>query len=66
MGTPGIPSRPSKERIPHLELRGENEAPLDVGGTLVLPLEWRRYVGELLSGSKGVKDFLEIPEVRCD
>ena len=22
-----------------------------------------RYVGELLSGSKGVKDFLEIPEV---
>ena len=41
-GTPGILSRPSRERIPHLELRGGNGAPLDVGGTLVLPLEWRR------------------------
>ena len=39
---PGILSRPSRERIPHLELRGGNGAPLDVAGTLVLPLEWRR------------------------
>ena len=30
------------KRIPPLELGGGNGAPLDVGGTLVLPLEWRR------------------------
>ena len=30
------------EMIPPLELGGGNGAPLDVGGTLVLPLEWRR------------------------
>ena len=28
--------------IPPLELGGGNWAPLDVGGTLVLPLEWSR------------------------
>ena len=42
MGTPGILSRPRRERIPPVELGGGNGAPLDVGGTLVLPLEWRR------------------------
>ena len=41
-GTPGILSRPRRERIPPLELGVANGAPLDVGGTLVLPLEWRR------------------------
>ena len=41
MGTLGILSRQSRERIPPLELGGGNVAPLDVGGTLVLPLEWR-------------------------
>ena len=41
-GTPGILSRPRRERIPPLELGGGNGAPLDVVGTLVLPLEWRR------------------------
>ena len=41
-GTPGILSRPRSERIPALELGGGNGAPLDVGGTIVLPLEWRR------------------------
>ena len=41
-GTPGILSRPRRERIPPLELEGGNGAPLDVGGTHVLPLEWRR------------------------
>ena len=41
-GTPGILSRPRKERMPPLELGGRNGAPLNVGGTLVLPLEWRR------------------------
>ena len=41
-GRPGILSRPRRERIPPLELCGGNWAPLDVGGTLVLPLEWRR------------------------
>ena len=29
-------------KIPPLELGGGNGAPLDLGGTLVLPLEWRR------------------------
>ena len=42
MGTPGILSRPRRERIPPLELGGGNVAPLDVGRSLVLPLEWRR------------------------
>ena len=41
-GMPRILSRTSSESIPHLEQRGGNWAPLDVAGTLVLPLEWRR------------------------
>ena len=41
-GMLGILSRSLRERIPPLELGGGNGAPLDVGGTLVLPLEWRR------------------------
>ena len=41
-GMPGIFSRPLRERIPPLELGGGNGAPLDVGGSLVLPLDWRR------------------------
>ena len=40
-GTLGILSPPRRERIPPLELGGGNGALLDVGGTLVLPLEWR-------------------------
>ena len=39
---PGILSRPRRERIPPLELGAGNGAPLDVAGTLVLPLQWRR------------------------
>ena len=42
IGTLGILSRPRRERIHPLELGRGNGAPLDVGGTLVLPLEWRR------------------------
>ena len=41
-GNAGNLSRACGERIPPLELGGSNGAPLDVGGTLVLPLEWRR------------------------
>ena len=41
-GSPGILSRTRRERIPPLELGGRNGAPLDVGRTLVFPLEWRR------------------------
>ena len=41
-GTLGILSQPHRESIPPLELGDENGALLDVGGTLVLPLEWRR------------------------
>ena len=62
----GILSPPRRERIPPLELGGENGAPLDVGGILVLPLEWRRYVGELLELQQGCEDPIEVPEVRCD
>ena len=40
--TPGILSRARREGIPPLELGGGNGDPLDVCGTLVLPLEWRR------------------------
>ena len=32
----------NRERIPPLKLGGDNGAPLDVGGTLVLPLQWRQ------------------------
>ena len=39
---PGILSRARRERIPLLELGGRNGATVDVGGTLVLPLEWTR------------------------
>ena len=42
MGASGILSHGSREGMPHLKLQGGNGAPLDVGGTLVLPLEWRR------------------------
>ena len=52
-GTPGILSLRNRERIPHLELGGGNGAPLDVFGTLVLPLEWRRVCRELLELQKG-------------
>ena len=41
-GNAGILSRPLREKIPPLELVGGNGDTLDVGGTLVLPLEWRR------------------------
>ena len=52
-GTPGILSPQRRERIPPLELGGGNGAPLDVGGTLVLPLEWRRVCRELLELQQG-------------
>ena len=41
-GKPGILSRTRWERIPPVELGGGNGAPLDLGGTFVLPLEWSR------------------------
>ena len=66
-GTQGIHSRPRRERIPPLELGGRKGFPLDVGGTLVFSLEWRRVCqGTSLSCSKGVKDPLEVPDVRFD
>ena len=39
--------------IPPLELGGGNGALLDVGGTLVLPLEERRVCGEILELQQG-------------
>ena len=41
-GTRGIVSRPRRERISPLEIGGGHGDPQDVGGTIVLPLEWRR------------------------
>ena len=52
-GKAGILSRPRRERIPPLELGGGNGAPLDVGGTLVLPLKWRRVCRGLLELHQG-------------
>ena len=51
---------------PPLELGGGIGAPLDMGGTLVLPWSGDGCSGNFLSCSKGVKDTLEVPEVRCD
>ena len=53
MGTLGILSLRNRERIPHLELGGGNGALLAVCGTLVLSLEWRQHVGELLELQQG-------------
>ena len=66
MGVPRFLLLPSRQRIPHLELQGGNGAPLDVGGTLVLPQSGDEYVGQLLELQQSVKDPLEVPEVRCD
>ena len=41
-------------------------SPLDVGGTSCFLTSGDGYVGKILSCSKGVKDPLEVPEVRCD
>ena len=65
-GTRGILSRPRRERIPPLELEGGNGNPLDVAGVSYFLSSGDGYVGELLECSKGVKDPLEVPEVRCD
>ena len=40
-------------KIPPLEVGGGNGAPLDEGGTLVIPLEWRRVCRELLDLQQG-------------
>ena len=53
METPGILSRARRESIPPLELGGGNGAPLDVDGTLVLPLVGDGYVGGLLELQQG-------------
>ena len=63
---PGILSRPRRERIPPLELAGGNGATLDMGGTLGFLLSGDGYVGELLELQQGLKDPLEVPEVRYD
>ena len=45
-GTLGILDRTRRERIPPLELGVGHGAPLDVGGTLVLPLSGDRCIGK--------------------
>ena len=52
-GIAGNSFRPRRERIPPLELGVGNGAPMDVAGTLVLPLEWRRVRRELLELQQG-------------
>ncbi|KAI4554059.1 hypothetical protein MJT46_016239 [Ovis ammon polii x Ovis aries] len=54
MGTPGILSRKSSEKIFHLELRGGNGAPLYVGGTLVR-LSTGDGCSRLTTGSSGTR-----------
>ena len=43
----------NSERNPYLEVGGGNEAPLDFGMTLSVPLEWRRVCRELLELHQG-------------
>ena len=52
-GKPGILSRSRRERIPPPELGCGNGAPLDVGRTLELPLEWRWVCREILELQQG-------------
>ena len=52
-GTPGILFRARWERITPLELGGGKGALLDVGGTLLLPLEWSRVCRVLLELQQG-------------
>ena len=66
MGTPGILSRTRRERIPPFELGGGNGDPLDVGGKIVSSRVETGVSGNFFSCSKGVKDPLEVPDVRCD
>ena len=42
VGNAGNSLQSTQGKDPSVELGGGNGAPLDVGGTLVLPLEWRR------------------------
>ena len=57
----------TQEMDPSSRARRQKGAPLDVGGTLVLPARVEMGMsGNFLSCSKGVKDPLEVPEFRCD
>ena len=51
--TPGIISRPRRERIPPLELGGGNRAPLDMAGLWGFLSSGDRFVGELLELQQG-------------
>ena len=59
-----FPSMQGKD--PSVELGGGNGSPLDVGRTLVLPRVETGMSGNFMTCSKGVKDPLEVPDVRCD
>ena len=52
-GTPGILSRPRRERIPPLELGGGNGAPLDMAELWCFLSSGVGYVGELLELQQG-------------
>ena len=65
-GIAGNSFRPRRERISPLELGGGNGAPLDEGGTRDSSRVETGMSGNFLSCSKGVKNPVEVPEVRCD
>ena len=52
-GTPGILSRPCRERIPPLDLGGGNGAPLDVGGRSCFLSSGDGYIRELVELQEG-------------
>ena len=65
-GTPGILSRPRRERISPHEVRGGNGPLLDVGGHLCFLSSGDGYVGELFQLQQACEVPFEVPEVRCD
>ena len=65
-GNTGNSSPTTQGKDPPLELGGGNGAPLDVGDFRASSRVETGMSGNFLSCSKGVKDPLEVPDIRCD
>ena len=65
-GTPGILSGPRRERMHPLELRQKRGSSGCGRDSRASSRVETGIPGNFLSCSKGVKDPLEVPEVRCD
>ena len=65
-GMPGILSRPRSERIPPLEQEAETGLLWMCADSRASSRVETGMSGNFLSCSKGVKDPLEVSEVRCD